>query len=399
MTDTILFSWNFKSIGDFEDFGIKNNVYNTTLCSPKKQFYNLLAYNKFFVKNDKENINRFYKSVIVDKKNKVKSIFSPKSIEYNHLVKAIEIIPQDFYVEEFVPGINVSIFYDTQINEWELHSRYNVGCKIYLRGKFSLTLRELFYDICEKIKFDFKKLDKKYVYSFIIQDPYISSIYTFKNIRLYLMDIYQICDYNENNVQLIKKIDIKNFKSYFGFANPSPQIVFPKIILDKIHENKNEMYKLIFEIQNGLVSDNVYGYIIKSRNFPSYSKILNPLYQNKYELYGIPGKTIYNYISIRYLGKLYYYLKHNPEKRHVFGKIRHSLHSISNLLYNHYVNIYINKKYKLTDIKNNHYVDILRKAQDYYLKELLIEKKFFKKKTFNDYINKINPNILIELFL
>lgn len=399
MSDTILFSWSFKSIDDFEQFGVKNNIYKTTLCSPKKQFYNLLAYNKFFVKNDKENINRFYKSVLVDKNNKVKSVFSPKSIEYSQLVKAVNLIPQDFYVEEFIPGINISIFYDTQLNEWELHSRYNVGCKIYLRGKYSLTLRELFYDICGKIKFDFNKLNKKYVYSFIIQDPYISSIYNFNQIKLYLMDIYEICDFNSNKVQLVKKIDIQNYKSYFGFSNPSPHIVFPKIILDDLNTNKTEFYKLIFNMENGLVDNKNYGYMIKSRNFPSYSKIINPLYKIKYDLYGIPGVSIYNYLTLRNLGRVYYYLKLNPEKRHLFGKIRQSLHSISNLLYNHYVNIFINKKYLLSDLKNNVYFNLLMNAHSLYLKELLPENKFMKKKTFNDYMNNLSPEILFQLYL
>jgi len=390
MSNKLLFTWNIKNTQELEDFTLKYNINNTQLCSHNNNFYKLLTYNKYFIKNDHDNINRFYKSVIVDKNGKILSVFLPKSIEYKNLSKVVNIIPNDFYLEEFVPGININLFYDDNIQKWNLHSRYNISCKIKIKKcNISLTIRELFYDICKKIKFDFNKLDKKYTYSFIIQDPYISNYYEFTEIKLYLINIFEIK--TTGNKQVIENIDTINIRNETKIKLPCDKLHFPNIIIDNIKNNIDKLNELIYDLNHDLTKTDSYGYILKSYSFPSFSKFINPYYKQKYEIYDINKKMIYFYLTLRYTGKTYYYLKLFPEKRNLFSKIRYNIHELTYRLLDHYRNIYIRFQYNIDDINNPKYKYYIKQIHKNYLSYLLPNNKYVDKYYMQNYINSLNP--------
>lgn len=383
----LLLTWKIKNKNELNEFAKNNKLNNNNLCSYKKQFYNLLTYNKYFIN---EPTTRFYKSILLDNNGKILSIFLPKSISYNNIIKAHKIIPKDFYLEEFVPGINLNLFYDNNSNNWDLHSRYDVSCKIKLKDKYSLSIRELFYDICHYIKFDFNKLNKNYVYSFTIQDPYISNYYNYYNKKLYLVNIFEII--TVKNIQEIRYFDSIVIKNNSNIILPSNKIFFPKIINEELNISKE-----LFNIQNGLLPFDTYGYMFKSITFPSFSKIINPYYKIKYNLYRFDRNIIYFYILLRYTEKTSFYLKIYNENRMLFSEIRASIHFLTNIIYEHYVNIYIKKKYKLQDINDNNLKYYLNKIHKNYLSELIKSNKIVDKKYVINFINKLYPSDMYYL--
>ena len=71
------------------------------------------------------------------------------------------------------------------------------------------TFKYMFNEVCETIGFNINNLNKSYVYSFVMQHPRNRIVKIIKNMKLYLVDVYEIT--NGKTINSISTNDISKF--------------------------------------------------------------------------------------------------------------------------------------------------------------------------------------------
>ena len=121
----------------------------------------------------------------------------------------------DYVAETFVEGTMMNVFYETETNSWEIATRSSVGGRncFFMEGGFKEenTFSYMFNEVCTSIGLDLNDLDKKYMYSFVMQHPRNRIVKIIKNMSLYLVNVYHI----ENN-NTIHVVPINNNIEQFG---------------------------------------------------------------------------------------------------------------------------------------------------------------------------------------
>lgn len=338
--------------------------------------YKIIQYDKNYLTNDLVNTIGLFRSLIVDKFNKIVSFSPPKSLDYDIFKTQNE----DYSltrVEEYVEGTMINLFWNNIDNDWEISTKGTVGGKIiFFKDENNVTtFRTLFLDVCNHINLNFNDLDKMYCYSFVMQHPknriviplyekklFLTKVYKIDNYKVYDLnkeDIYNELLEKNINVQLPKTFDFSNYEE-----------------LEYCGSNMNNPYDMV-------------GYMIHSNN-GTRTKIRNSTYEYVRKLRGNQPKLQYEYLSLRKNGTLKEFLKYYPEYKKNFYEYREQLHRYTMALYSNYVNCYIKKEAPLNQYPQEYRSNMFNLHQ-YYMNHLRDEKKHIHFKIIRDYVNKLHP--------
>ena len=164
--------------------------------------------NLYLIKYDKKQINYnnintlgLFRSVIYDGE-KVLSFAPPKSRNINDVLNKNEYNKSwnNFVLKEYVEGTMINVFWDEQLDDWNLATKSNIGAKCFfdLDSKNKKTFRYLFLDAMNKTNLEFENLNKSYSYCFVLQHPENRIVVPFSEKNLYLV-VYK---FNDNNVKM-----------------------------------------------------------------------------------------------------------------------------------------------------------------------------------------------------
>lgn len=327
----------------------------------------------------KENIKTLglFRSVILDSNNNILSFAPPKSMYFDDFRNENDI--SSCYFQDFVEGTMINVFWDSEIDDWNIATRSNIGAKCRYNVTNKLTFRHMFLDAMNYTGLEFSFLNKNHIYSFVLQHPENRIVLPIINPAIYLAQIYKIKV--ENNKQFVEKIDLYEIKGVTSITNYT---------YDDIKENFGEDWeKLRLYFNNENLDYKNHGMVIYN-NSGDRMKIRSKNYEKVKHLKGNTPKLQYHYYALRQSGQVRQFLEFYPEYKNDFRDLRNNLHKFTDNLYQFYIDCYIKKRQKVNKYPYNFKIHLYNLHQ-IYIQELMENKKFVSKQVVIDYVNKLHP--------
>jgi hypothetical protein len=340
------------------------------LWMKNNKVYNVIKYDKAYLTYDMvESIGK-WRSVILSN-NKIVVFSPPKSLNVDQFISKYN--EQECIAEEFIEGTMINLFYDKDIEKWEIASKSSVGGNIKY-FKEQPIFSELFYEICSELNINLENLCKDYCYSFVIQHPKNKFVIPIKEKRLYLIACYKI----DNETFKVTEISKYNLN-------------IENVCLPQVYNftSYNELYEWFASYKTHPC---IMGVMIH-HNSGVRTKLRNPNYQYIKELRGNNTKIQYQYLCLRKLDKVKEYLKYFPETSKQLMLYRKQIHEFTNNLHVNYINCYINKKAPLKEFPIQYRSHMYNLHQHYLT--IRADKGYINKIIVINYINNLEPSKLM----
>ena len=298
------------------------------------------------------------------------NVFSPpKAI--NNTIFINKYREEDCVAEEFIEGTMINVFYDTDINKWEIASKTSVGGNIaYFQDQ--PTFSELFNECCEELAINMDNFCKEYCYSFVMQHPKNKFVLPIIQKSLYLIAIYKIDNETYTIYQLPREEHSKNL------GNVRLPIRYELI-------SYNELVDVYGSMNTNI---NILGVMIYHKD-GARTKIRNPNYECLKHLRGNNPKIQYQYLCLRKLDQVANYLKFFPESKALFSVFRVQIHIFTDNLYTNYIKCYIKKRKPLLEFPKQFRTHMYN-LHIHYL-SIVANKGYINKQVVINYINALEP--------
>lgn len=343
--------------------------------------YHILKYDKEWLARESVKTIGLLRSLIFKDDGTIVCFAPPKSLNTDSL-KIEEGL--EYISETFVEGTMINVFYEAETSSWEIATRSNIGgntCFFMENGfKEENTFKYMFNEVCEKVGLDLNSLNKKYVYSFVIQHPRNRIVKIIKNMSLYLVDVYHIDDNKTIHVVPINK-DLEQF----GLNSNIVSLVDSRPI-----QNDEDLKNCIESMASMNTPYDIVGIVIKNNQGERY-KFRNPNYEHVRKLRGNQPKLQYQYLSLRQTGQVSEYLQYYNEHNKVFNDFRNIIHDYTNELFSNYIRCYIKKEKKLKEFPEKYKIHMFTLHHEIYLKTLMPEKGYVNKEVVINYFNGLPP--------
>ena len=371
--------------------------------------YKIIKYSKDNIKSLMEtDYNKYleiskYRSVII-RNNKVVCFAPERSLEYSVFVNTFS--SENSWLEDYIDGTMINVFYDNIKQMWEIATRSTVGGNIvffndvknykyfdnnnYFKDYYNLTFRSMFFEACNTCNLDLNCLDVKYVYSFVLQHPFNRIVTPIITPVIYLVKVYEITHpinnvLSSNNLDqvTINEIDIQSLVN-------CPPYIFINSNIKFVNKYPVPSFKEIKDYySSGLAGYNCVGCFLYSKN-GTRSKIRNSSYEEVRKLRGNQPKLQFNYLSLKQENKVGEFLQYYPEHTVIFNKFKLVLYSYTSNLFMNYISCFIRKEKPLKEY-DFEYKTHMYKLHDKYKNELKPNKKIIDKKFVIDYVNSLHP--------
>ena len=384
-----------KEFGNIEDSG------NNPLKLKKKEFirkdgdrFMIVKYDHDIMTNDMRDKTGLFRSLIF--KNGKLVVFSPPKSVMSEMFNEKIVAMKDkeakvnITAEEFIEGTMINLFFDRNENrtqeegevqeegDWEISTRSTVGAKMsfFRDGEESKTFRSMFLDAMIENELEFEHLNKDYCYSFILQHPDNRIVSPIVKPQLYVAAVYKIMQ-TETEIKVKQILDEPDFIEKTGVRQP------PLLPLSTIDQMK-------FEYASMNTPYDTMGFVIKENTTGLRCKYRNPGYEEVKTLRGNQPKLLYQYISLRKLGRVGTYLKYFPEHKEEFHSMRERIHNFTTSLHNSYVGCYVMKEKPLKEFSAQFRTHMF-KLHAFYLEDLRENKGKIDRAFVIQYVNALHP--------
>jgi hypothetical protein len=311
----------------------------------------------------------------------------------------------EWYAEEFVEGTMINLFYTCGANGegWEIATKNTIGAKALFYSpknpkdeieiRESDTFRNMFFDTCAKIGFEYENLPRDVVYSFVLQHPKNRIVLPITAPAIYLIGVYRITQDNDN-----QKIEVIQH-SRDGFLKnvmKCDKIKTPKALslneegLGGDYTFKN--FKKEYASMNSAY--NMMGLVFYNMVSGEHMKVRNPMYEMVKNIRGNDQKIQLQYLTLRHGGRVADYLKSFPEYKSDFSYYRNQIHSFTRNLHQNYMDCFVFKKKPFAEYPTQ-YKKHMFGLNKKYIEELRENKNSV---TFNyavEFVNKLEPQALL----
>ena len=354
------------------------------------------------------------RSVVVNEEGKIVCYSPPKSLyitdelekhfDANNIMSELsEANTNEWYAEEFVEGTMINLFYSQGPSgeAWEIATKNTIGGnalfyspknpKEEIEIRESDTFRNMFFDTCAKIGFEYENLPKDVVYSFVLQHPKNRIVLPITEASIYLIGVYRIIN-NDDKLEVIQHSRDGFLKNIINCDS----IKTPKVL--SLHEEgagsdytfKN--FKKEYASMNSAY--NMMGVMFYNMVSGQRMKLRNPMYEMVKNIRGGEQKIQLQYLTLRHGGHVADYLKSFPEYKSVFSYHRSQVHSFTRNLHQNYLDCFVFKKKPFAEYPAQYkkHMFVLNKK---YIEELRENKNSV---TFNyvvEFINKLDPGSLL----
>ena len=344
----------------------------------------LIKYNKNYVNLDNINTLGLFRSVIYDDILKKVVCFSPPKSKNLINIGIEKYNFANYEIQNFVEGTMINVFWDNNLNDWELATRSNIGAKCCFNMEFNKnrTFRYMFLDAMNKINMEFDSLNKNYSYSFVLQHTENRIVVPIKKTDLYLTNVYSF-DTNIVNLVPKEKWFVKNIESHIVETEiKTPGLADLTLI--------NSFNDLINHVGCGNLNYKILGYILFNNQTGERIKIRNANYEYVRRLKGNTPKLQYQYYYLRQTNKVKEYLYYYPEMTEIFTNLRNDLHNWTRELQNNYFNCFIKKEKKLKDYPHE-FKPHMYQLHKIFVDELREKKESVTKAIVVNYVNSLPP--------
>ena len=320
-----------------------------------------------------------YRSVVFSyPENKLLSYSPPKSIEYADFVKKYPTIKDDFIATHKIEGISITLFYDPRIQCWQISTKTNIGGNYwYFMDNFSsgetkckhTTFYDIFLDaLCQPRNTSLndnvwiRDLPTKYSYSFVLQHPDNIITIPITSPLLYLIAIYEIID----NTAI--QVPFSEYSTWSNLQIMSGLIDFPK------YYDFDSYTKLESYITQEKVNSLCKGFVIWNYSTGERTTLDNTNHIHAIKLMNISPLFHYQYLCAKYVDKLECFLDYysrlpgrNDNYKYTISFLEDFYRYFIETLHNQYMDIYIHKKRKLSEVSMQYREYIERLHQEWYL--------------------------------
>jgi len=361
---------------------------------------------KYLIKYDKEYINDgnvthlgLFRSVVTDGK-RIYSFAPPKSLPLSHfkLLGTFGASGDDgakFEYQEFAEGTMINLFYDSEVDNWEIASRSNVGARCKFYQESTMTFREMFLDAMTHMGLEFEMLSKCYCYSFVLQHPENRIVLPFRTPCLILTNVYK-CDgpkvaaipltpQSVTSTPWISKAGsylVRTPRSLNAILECSEPDLNIDCVCAKIVSGNDLDYRLM-------------GAVVYNAANGSRVKFRNPHYERVRYLKGNSPKLQFQYYNLRQIGLVSEYLKFYPEHRNMLSQFRDQLHSWTHALWRNYIRCFVNKEKTLKEFPFE-FKSHMYKLHQYYIDNLRPFGRCVSPAVTIQYVNTLPPAYLMS---
>lgn len=336
--------------------------------------YNILKYNKQFLE---QNPNIGLCRSLIFSNGKVNVFSPPKYVNFNKFVTLYN--ESQCFGEQIIEGTMINLFYDNDLNKWEIATKTSVGGKIrYFSERKNFDI--LFNEVCKNLELDLNEFDKKYMYSFVMQHPENRIVVPIEQMTLYLVSIYEI-----DNSLVVNEIPREKYGT-LNLDHVFNKLWFPyRFYIDSFENLYNNFGSMNCNFNN-------IGVMVKSYD-GCRSKIIAPSYKYIKDLRGNYSKLQFQYLSLRRDNKVKEYLRYFPESGKKFSEFRNHIHSFTDTLFKNYISCYIKKQYPLLEYPENFRTHMFNIHQKYL--EMREDGQYISKQNVVEYVNKLDPSLLM----
>ena len=358
------------------------------------QLYKIITYDKSILNYDLVDSYGLCRSVIINSKNNVVGFAPPKSFQADKFLELYPIPSEDIVAQEFVEGTMINVFFDPTIGltgGWEIATRNIVGAtcgffsqQLGSQEKSKQTFRHMFLEAAKENNLILENLNRQLCYSFVLQHPKNRIVIPIKKPQLYLVAIYCIDNNDPNNITIFTT-DLQESTEYWLTTT----IKFPETYAF------NEYSELIDKYASMNTSYDKLGVVLYNKKTGHRTKIRNPVYEEVRHLRGNQSKLQFQYLTLRKEGKMKEFLKLFSENKKDCSLFRDQLHLFTNTVFENYISCYIKKEKPLKEFSLQYRTHMFI-LHDYYKNVLKRQKLHVTKKIVIDYVNNLQPQLLMH---
>jgi|UniRef100_A0A6C0IQ74 hypothetical protein len=307
---------------------------NVRIISEEKNAdYAILNYNKELLNNNKENI-MLYRSVVFSHPERDLLSFSPPKMEVpgNFFVKENVSQNATYYVNEYIDGLLIHLFYDQRVNDWKLSTHNNI-----IQSYDGTKHHSISSVLCNVLKYNSSKdvsklpfwdnFSKQYCYNFTLTNKYS---HVHKSRKLYLTSVYEL----HNNS--INPISPEIYEHWNMFDVLRGIIHFP--------ENFTRAFQETSILQDEIKSLNISGMVIMNTQTGRRCKYISDAYNVYHRLRHIEPYFLYIYICYARMDKHRKILPYIYKTQYNMKKIHSIWITFVKYIHQMYIDKYVFKK-------------------------------------------------------
>ena len=382
---------------------IKTNKINIRNYIYKGQWYKIWNYEKkVLCFNEKKDIRQCRSLILSDPENELLSYSHGKSMEPKVFTQNYSM--EDVYINEYIDGTLVHLFYDKRMQSWEIASKNAIGGNYTLFNKKKnqqshYSLLAMFLEAIQGNNFMcnterdltlnnviFENFPKNYCYNFVLMHPHNNIVFPNEYPKIYLVSVFDIAKKEKKALHIPPFI----FESWDCFQNTT--ILFPRT---SCFTNWNQLEDGQFECFNE--HESICGYHAIHLETGERCIFPNPIYKELLRFQTMEPKSMFHYLCLRRTFQIKQYLEFFPKFRKKYKLLKEHFDCFIHNLHQAYLTKYVFK----TPILGNKYVIYVESLhRDIYIKSLSLgEKKSITRKVVHDYIMTKHPGeILYILF-
>jgi ubiquitin len=360
-----------------------------TIQYGKEEKYNYNIYNleSEYIPNADFN-NRVYRSAITTS-NQLLALAPAKSLTNDTFAESNV---KAFTANEIIEGTMINLFWDPNINDWEISTKKSLGGNnYYFSNKHSgeteqKTFRQMFLESLGVLSLSSLSFDKSYSYSFVLQHPANHIVFYIEKPTVYLVVAYKI---ENNTYQYTNPKSHPNFNDFVNmgikFARDFVWSGATKPICEHfgdgnaVYTNLHAELKNINDaLSNPLNEHNNIGVMVTDLD----TGLRTAFYNNKYlEVKALRGNNPdlhYQYLVLRKIGKVSEFIRFFPTYRGVFNKFLDNFTRFTERIHTLYWQVHVKKELTVDSIVNKtdkYYVEKIH--YEVFLPQKRLDGKFF----------------------
>jgi len=379
-------------------------------CSPDKvntkyirglyDDYYILQYSNLGISfNDYK--NTLYRSVVFSNPQKQVLSFTPmKSMQVSDFIENYPSITDNIYINEYIEGLMVQLFYDHRINKWIMGTKGGIGgnyCFGAEKKKDSMTFYDMLLDALHTNRNEtlnktslLEFFPTKFSYTFIMQHPKNTIITPVDRPHLYIVSVYFI-NSEDNQVEYVSPLE---YESWPAFKNIDGIIEFPKqylysdykSVINDCEENKDIGHA---------------GVIITNTITGRHCRIKTPVYELFKKTLNIDAETEYLYLCIRRINRVKEFLKYYPKYKRAFHKLNEQYDNMVKTVYQYYCDYYIyGLETRNGTVGSKYFTHIYKIHHNIYIPSFAVKnigRVRICRKTVREYFDKMEPRELLYI--
>ena len=409
-----------EDICNYASYNMDVETYNKTRVQEKTHnknnvLYKILNYDKNCICFDDVLSSRYRSVILSTPGNQIFSFSSPKSIPLAEFTKRHPEIHSGIYINEWVEGVMINLFFDERIQRWEISTKSAIGGNYYFyhnqHNCENIDNKTTFYEMfMDALKVDrtrrlndiplLESFEKGYSYSFVLQHPENHIILKHDRPKLYLVGVYDIDIFNR--VISIPPSVYEEWDIFQGLID------FPKQYTPLMNSNDTAVQsssKLSVTDSNPQWYNNITHYaefssamtcekgiMITDLNSGDRTSVLNPNYELYKKTRKINPNIYYQYLCLRSTAKVDSFLLSFPSYQPLFNELEIIYKQWICDLHSSYLSFYVKKDGQ--PIQDKYMYHIRRIHKEMYIPTIknTLEKPKIRKQEVNTYFSGLDPN-------